>query len=33
MRLPEAAGFGNEENTYTGTQQNSHYVLTMAGVK
>jgi len=33
MRLPEAAGFGNEENTYTGVQQNGHYVLTMAGVK
>jgi hypothetical protein len=33
MRLPEAAGFDIEENTYTGTQQNGHYVLTMAGVK
>jgi DNA primase catalytic core len=33
MRLPEAAGFGNEENTYTGTPTNGHYVLTMAGVK
>jgi hypothetical protein len=33
MRLGDDAEFDIEENTYTGTRPNGHYVLTMAGGK
>ncbi len=33
IRVPDDAEFDIEENTYTGTRPNGHYVLTMAGGK